>query len=126
MILKYFYNDGWNYVDGIKEVKVIYKSYTDIGVCEQNYEPKENEHILITKFNQFVTQISANTTLFEGVGFDYARYDISLDYIRDVFDKGLNPNVKIALCRFEKETWLLAFDGKGYLLNDSGKTIESI
>lgn len=125
MVIKY-YENGWNYIDNVTNVKWLNKQivYSGIASCSGDIKISEDDkrelsYIIIEQVeeqlnNQNNEYYSKLLMRVEDSIYDIIRSRKEQPYIRVLcFDTG-----EIRNC--------LIFTGRCYLLNDSGKTIESL
>lgn len=134
MILKY-YTNGWNYVqcNNLQQFNMYMPTIFEAVVEKENVEKFSsgfNDEKLVDLFRSLVTgniwaKIEAN-------GFEPFDLNVKFHLLDEMFKQCMyrkNESVYIRVCLFDDvngEKQALVYHGSSYLLNDNGKTIETI
>jgi len=131
MIIKY-YNNGWNYIDNVEDVKWINKT---VELTEELSGQKQVQgRIYVTKgdMDAFENRIHGDVEFqLEKynkivVPFHHVNMQIDYDDLKRVLKQDKHAYIRLLVYRKGMDTFVLAFSHAGYLLNDNGKTVETI
>ena len=137
MIIK-FYNNGWNYIDEVENVKWINKMVDmAIGLDSNKDEQHIKGRIYIKKSDgrqiypedlqkQIRTEIEYQLSEYNKVQYGTLKECVDYDEISRLLHKGKTTYVRLLIYDKGDKREALAFTHVGYLLNNIGQTIEKL
>ena len=130
MIIKY-YNNGWNYIDNVEDVKWINKEINKVVddnkpiVTGRIYIHEENFNILEDKVDRGIDmRLSEDNNIH--VQSTPTNYQIDYDNIEQVLRKDSTAYIRVIVYKKDNLENILLFTHAGYLLNNNGQTIERL